>query len=1252
MSEYKFTNETLRCLQINTDSHSAIHHICANYRFRCVALAARKEIDICILDDSTYSSLMITHSLSLPSKEYFESLSLLGNVEKMSWSPDGYCLAVIWENQGLALWSVSGSLIYCSLSSQIGPTFNPRFSNILWSENGHFLWTAMHCEEDGRDYFELVNFSLARSSVVSNPISDNHRHILLQTADSVIFGARWIMDTGENSLPNPDHSSSSRNSLRNLLTIPLMDTYILNNWPIKMCAVDFQGLRIVVAGQRGFMYYSLALRKWRLFGNLHQEKAIEVVNGLGWWGDFIYTTCYISDNTYPEIRFYSTREKLDDDFRSSLPLKNDIRPVLCDIVGANYFVLLTSDSFLNIYNLLVNTKKPDFVTIQPLKSVNLATTISYPNCVTRICFVSSSLSYNPSDAFPDNLLINYAGTLFNITSRYNNTSEEISVVGKQNLKHRHSSESSYSPSVLVPSPVASHVELFWTARETMVDSKSSGSMVGCAVWIYCGSLGGVLVWLPLVDKTGNPSQEPPVSHRTNRRIMLTCKLPSTSTSIIPFVILSESVIMVGVTNEFQSRALFEQSKKLKSATTESWQGDKLLPHIMFPYGSAVLAIEPLLHRLIKQLLKMNLDYYALQLAFSFKNWELFPQMLELLLHDVLEEEVTSKKPIPDPLLPQAASFVQEFPAALDVIAHCARKTEVEWWPLLFQAVGRSARDLFMDSLEADQLETASAYLIVLQTFENIRDSTSATLRLLETAVTQCKWKTARDLIRFLQAIDPSEFVEKCRSRTSSASSEWTCSRTPPSRRSLLNPSKQRITSPIQELDQPKSPPSAVPTETKLSDNHGPSIILLKVEQMMETIALRYLNERKLCQLSRLWANIGEFIEPREKASSTPLCNASSNHDLPVEIAEDLDPFVYWISKRNYESLLVNDWPETLVTLHKEFHWPAPCYVSNVPKPTSEWDSGSTKDNGSCEVIYSYSAKANSPVKSKLRAEASSDDALDGVSIATSRSDSSASTLVIVGHTEEQSLGKAGRGLRQQKRQLRFLFSQLLQADSIDVNFRLKGSCLDLACLLALMLLDRTGLLQVISLACTGSVPSTQNSSTKNAPPIVFNPMSRILNGLEQLKSWSSSQSMGYYAFLCSLQPRIDKTVDEILSKNLSRPMREILQSKGKSRILHKSDRNSRTSEVHPKNATFPFNEEMVEAITLAAKTSHIENVQKDERKNIFQGKTPGNIRNKWPNNLYDPQSSLAISSTSNREINNEDLFNSELETHTSTCQLM
>ncbi|KAF9586012.1 hypothetical protein BGW38_010406 [Lunasporangiospora selenospora] len=162
-----------------------------------------------------------------------------------------------------------------------------------------------------------------------------------------------------------------------------------------------------------------------------------------------------------------------------------------------------------------------------------------------------------------------------------------------------------------------------------------------------------------------------------------------------------------------------------------------------------------LQTILRHLLTHSIEgeWEAYEFARHYQELGYFGHALEILLHNVLEDEAESGIGFNEgAVLPRVVSFLQQFPHYLDVIVSCARKTEVALWEYLFSIVG-APRDLFERCLEADQLKTATSYLLILHTLEPIQTTSQDTVRLLERTLQAQDFELCKELVRFLNSID-------------------------------------------------------------------------------------------------------------------------------------------------------------------------------------------------------------------------------------------------------------------------------------------------------------------------------------------------------------------------------------------------------------------------------------------------------------------------------------------------------------------
>lgn len=761
-----------------------------NHKYRLIAFGRRNsQANMYVIDDLT-GGLELSHRLVLSAKDFPGSP---GYVSELKWTPDGCAIMMAWSNGGISLWSTFGSLLMCSLGWDYGLhvdlTKNNPFNIISmdWSTEGYQLFMVRQLNElipseldksssssslvsaspntstgSIKEISEsvhkptlkrsnssgtrtmLIQLDFVKSILTINPCMSYNSYLLLQGDDKLYINHGDVLqniyhntnaycnDSNGNAysknLPYTGLSKEDLDYMRNMdennaekyvqvnsilseskhwVVLNLPTAYTASNWPVRYSAIDFLGTSVAVAGRTGVALYSFSTRKWKLFGNETQEKDFVVTGGLLWWNEFVIMGCYSLIGLHDELRIYSKENKLDNRFASITKMN---APVMLINLFKDQLIVFTADGHVTVFSLLEDDRHQ--VELEKMHIYDIKNVCIHPACVISVLMTNlrneAGVKNSYDNSLSETLILNVSGRVLMVQTDY---------IGN-------------ATSQLASTCLASSVECIWVSDSNKTHIKES-------LWLYCGGH-GMRVWLPVFPRNGETGSR---SHRhtfMSKRIMLSFTL-----KIYPLVILFEDAMILGAEND-----------------TVLYTSDPTL-YFSLPYCALKRTSQVYLHQILRQLIRRNLGYNAWEIARCCTNLPYFPHSLELLLHEVLEEEATSKDPIPDALLPSVLEFIQEFPVYLETVVQCARKTEIALWPYLFSSAGKP-KELFQQCMAAKQLQTAASYLIILQNLEPSAVSRQYATLLLDTALEQRNWSLAKDLVRFLRAIDPDD-VESPRS---------------------------------------------------------------------------------------------------------------------------------------------------------------------------------------------------------------------------------------------------------------------------------------------------------------------------------------------------------------------------------------------------------------------------------------------------------------------------------------------------------
>lgn len=722
-----------------------------NHKYRLIAYGRKNSQAVVCCVDETTGGLEVTHQMVLSPKDY---PGCPGRVRCIRWTPDGRCVALAWANGGLSLWSTFGALLLCSLGWDYGLHSESMSASLLniqsmeWSAEGYQLWMVRRLPdrdlggEDGLDQptDAVVLLDFVKSALTVNPCMGQLNHLYLQGEDKLYInqggtglpcakksprdeseshGSLFVPGTGlafAEPAGTSTHTVGTNSQLmgsKQWVVVPLPSTYSAANWPIRYTAMDASGENLAVAGRAGLALYSVANRRWKLFGSESQERDIIVSGGLLWWGSYIVLAAYSVASDCDQLRLYPRDARLDNSCAtvSRLPAQALLLNILKD-----HLVTFCSDARVTIYALAVkdNVNSGSSVEVTALQMIDISALCVHPACVVSMALTplrtESGRNHAHNQQQMESIVMNVSGRLLMVQREHG---------GRIDAQSPHSDQLFQCTP---PTVLASCVEHVWVPNRSVQEKPHLTE----ALWLFCGAH-GMRVWLPLFPRSKD-SQHSFMA----KRIMLPFHL-----RIYPLAILFEDAILLGAEND-----------------TLLYTSDTKSPFSM-PFCVLERTSQVYLHQILRQLIRRNLGYHAWEIARSCTALPYFPHSLELLLHEVLEEEATSKQPIPDALLPSVVEFIQEFPVYLETVSHCARKTEIALWPYLFAAAGKP-KELFQECLARRQLDTAASYLIILQNLEPSTVSRQYATLLLDAALENCHWELSKDLVRFLRAIDPND----------------------------------------------------------------------------------------------------------------------------------------------------------------------------------------------------------------------------------------------------------------------------------------------------------------------------------------------------------------------------------------------------------------------------------------------------------------------------------------------------------------
>ncbi|KIW85630.1 hypothetical protein Z517_01022 [Fonsecaea pedrosoi CBS 271.37] len=700
------------------ESSSGATFASINARFSLIALATSTGEIICYSAKDYAGNIPLSHTFR-PST----SPSSRGPITCLIWSPDGYCLFVGYK-QGWCTWSVFGKEGASTFHQNLAHAESNSEKWLLAVQRATWIGAGgeilLITPSDNR----LWKLEMSRSAAMGCFSCANLVRALLQTPTEVtVYRGHELPDLT---------SISNEASLWHHAEYP--HVYLHNQWPIKSCVVSQDGRYVAIAGRRGLAHYSLQSGRWKTFSDLSVESSFAIRGGMCW---FNHVLAVATENTNGyDLRLYSRELEL-----GRFPLHNETFSMPIVFVGPSgedSLLVYTYENILYHYILNVTDRGAQLVQVGQIAFHGI---VRAPSRVRSVSWVVPDSQLRNGDPSRD---VEFASVLFLVDDKL------VLLQASRNERD----ELKYDMRV-----IAQHVEYYILMRDQIYFNFSTGPdesapptpSAGSAftirsqqnyslrdsLWTFSGD--ELRLWPDVRDLFHHGPGE-----------LQTSPVLSMSIDFYPLSILLTKGVVLGIESELLQRRDVNFAQFRSSIRTQLF-----LPYI-----------------LRHQLCEASDTAAAFGLANQYQNLSYFPHALEILLHNVLDDEVDRRTKLKDKdddgaqgPLPAVLSFLQLVLSPttyLSTVVQCIRKTELSSWRTLFAHLPPPLA-LFEQALELEDLKTAGGYLIVLQGLEEGNDESESydarkfegyVIRLMTLARQKGDFELCAELARFMMGIDP------------------------------------------------------------------------------------------------------------------------------------------------------------------------------------------------------------------------------------------------------------------------------------------------------------------------------------------------------------------------------------------------------------------------------------------------------------------------------------------------------------------